>query len=131
MRLLKTPVTAMLAIAAAVAIATPAYAAKGADDVAPNTGESHAAERYPAPDEADAVKKAPEIDRENAGFIADQISAIARGDNTELSRDDASSSLTVKDRGDLDRVSANLDNLVGNVTKASIDEPKGSKDLGE
>jgi hypothetical protein len=126
MRLLKTSVLATLAIATAVAIATPAYAAKSLDDAAPDTGIV-AVET----DEAVVLKTAPEIDRENAEFIADQRSAITRGDSTELSREDDLSSLTIKDLGALDRVSANLDNRVGNVVKTAIEERKVSKDLGE
>jgi len=147
MRLLNISVTSMLAVATAIAIATPAYAAKSVGDVSSQTGETYVAvaegtvqsdktdlgqssDTGVASDAADEVatgKNAAPIDRENAEFIAAQQDKITWDDDNGLSRDGAYSSLTTKDLSALDHVTKNLDNLVGNVVKTAIDEKKVDK----
>lgn len=73
------------------------------------------------------VKDKADIDRENAEFIAAQKDKIAKGEDTGISRGAADSSLTTKDLDALDKVTKNLDNLVGNVVKQAIADKKVDK----
>jgi hypothetical protein len=133
MRLLKISATSMLAVAAAVAIAAPAYATKSLPDVTSQTGNTYVTpaagttESYPT-DEVSTLKK--DVDRENAMFIAEQKSVVTKGDSTAISEAGALSSLAIEDRDNLDAVSKNLDNLTGNVVMTTIEEKK-SKDAIE
>ncbi|MDB5056303.1 MAG: FecR protein, partial [Bacilli bacterium] len=74
------------------------------------------------------VKDKQNIDQENAEFIASQKDKIDKKENTDISRGDANSSLTTSDLSALDKVSKNLDNLIGNVVKSAIDSNKVDKD---
>jgi hypothetical protein len=74
------------------------------------------------------VKDKQGIDQENAEFIASQKDKIGKKENTDISRGDANSSLKTSDLGALDKVSKNLDNLIGNVVKSAIDSNKVDKD---
>jgi hypothetical protein len=74
------------------------------------------------------VKDKKSIDEENAAFIADQKDKIAKGENTDISRGDADSSLTTKDLTALDKVTQNLNNLIGNVVNQAIEDKKVDKD---
>jgi hypothetical protein len=145
MRPLNISVTSMLAVAAAVAIATPAYATKSPIDVSSRTGNTYVAgagattksgkadigvatEVVSGPaDEAVTVGKAPRIDQENARFIAAQKEKIALGETTGVSRGDGDSSLSTKDLDALDKTTKKLDNLIGNVVGTAIDEDKVDK----
>jgi hypothetical protein len=146
MRLLKISVTSMLAVATAVAIATPAYATKSPVNVSSQTGETYVAVAggaqsgkgdpglYPdadvvsdTVDDGFSYKKAPNVDRENAEFIAEQKDKVARDDYSGVSRDDANSSLTTKDGDALDKVSKDLDNLIGNVVNNATEDRKADK----
>ncbi|MEQ4482963.1 FecR domain-containing protein [Cohnella silvisoli] len=73
------------------------------------------------------VKDKASIDQENAEFIASQKDKIAKGADTALSRDGATSSLSTSDQDTLDKVSKNLDNLIGNVVKTAVDTNKVDK----
>jgi hypothetical protein len=74
------------------------------------------------------VKDKQDIDRENAEFVKAQKDKIDKGQNTDISNGDANSSLTTKDQSVLDKVTQNLDNLIGNVVKSAIDSNKVNKD---
>jgi hypothetical protein len=75
------------------------------------------------------VKDKQAIDKENAEFIASQKDKIDKGQNTVISRGDADSSLAVKDFIALDKVTKNLDNLIGNVVNKAIEDKKVDRDL--
>ncbi|WP_171656178.1 FecR domain-containing protein [Paenibacillus foliorum] len=60
------------------------------------------------------------IDKENQEFIAAKKQEIA--ENGESNTGD--SSLTIKDQSTLDKVSQNLDNLIGNIAKAALAQNK-------
>jgi hypothetical protein len=74
------------------------------------------------------VKDKQSIDEENAAFIASQKEKIAKGDVTGISRGEADSSLSIKDLSALDKVTKNLDNLIGNVVNKAIEDKKVDKE---
>jgi hypothetical protein len=74
------------------------------------------------------VKDKQSIDKENADFVAAQKDKIAKGEKTGISRGTADSSLNTNDQAELDKVTQNLDNLIGNVVKTAIEDNKVNKD---
>jgi hypothetical protein len=74
------------------------------------------------------VRDKKSIDEENAAFIADQKEKIGKGENTNISRGEANSSLTTNDLAALDKVAQNLNNLIGNVVNQAIEDKKVDRD---
>ncbi|MBP1989241.1 FecR family protein [Paenibacillus eucommiae] len=69
------------------------------------------------------IRDKASIDLENEEFIALMKKKIAEGAIGEL----GDSTLVIKDQAELDRVKANLDNLIGNIVKAAIADKKVDK----
>ncbi|WP_438448616.1 FecR domain-containing protein [Gorillibacterium sp. sgz5001074] len=65
------------------------------------------------------IKNKAEIDKENAEFLEKQKQQLEQNVHRP-----AGSTLLIKDQSDLDKIGKNLDNLVGNLAKAAIDEKK-------
>ncbi|SFL27454.1 FecR family protein [Paenibacillus sp. 1_12] len=66
------------------------------------------------------IKNKAEIDKENAEFIEKKKAEIAENNKA----DTGNSALTIKDIETLNKISKNLDNLIGNIIKAALDQKK-------
>jgi hypothetical protein len=65
------------------------------------------------------IKNKADIDKENAEFIEKQKQALQQGKEKPID-----SILNIKNQDDLNKVSKNLDHIIGNVAKQAIDEKK-------
>jgi hypothetical protein len=66
------------------------------------------------------IKNKAEIDKENKEFIDKKSAELIEKNKT----DNGISTLTIKDVAELNKVSKNLDNIVGNIAKAALEQNK-------
>jgi hypothetical protein len=65
------------------------------------------------------IRNKQAIDEENEKFVQDQKEQLEQG-----GQPDAKSTLSIKDAADLDKVTQNLNNLIGNIAKSAVDSKK-------